>query len=180
MFGILATIAIALVIKSSIEHKHISWIESLKLATNKWPKVIATVLLAGLLTMLLFLLLIVPGIIFMIYWQFIIYVVIFSDKWGSEALDYSKTIVKKRWWKTFGFALVIFLASMLWAVIIGSIGGFFAGFFSVIIPKAEFIVLLVGKSIWAVTYAFFSVLPVIWYLSWDSSKDTTSIKSNAE
>ena len=166
-FGILATIAIAFIANSALKNKDITWQESLKLAINKWLKAIGTNLLAGILLFGLFILLIIPGIIFSIYWHFILYVVIFTDKWGLEALKYSKELVQNRWWKTFGYAL---LFGGL-ALIVGAIASMPIYF------MADNIFLYVaGDLIIDIAIAFFSVLSVVWYFAWDSSK----IKSPAK
>jgi len=56
---------------------------------------------------LLMLLLIIPGIIFAVYWMFASY--IFFDKKQNirASLKQSRMIVKNRWWKTFGYNLLI-------------------------------------------------------------------------
>ena len=61
------------------------------------------------LMVLLFMLLIIPGIIFMIYWLFSFYFLILEDCGIGESLDESKKIVKGRWWKVFGYSLLIFI-----------------------------------------------------------------------
>ncbi len=167
LFGILATIAIALLTKSAIEHKSISWQESLKLAINKWPRVIGTNLISGILLIGLFILLIVPGIMYSMYWYFIIYIVIFSDKWGMQAMTYSKEVVQNRWWKTFGYAIVFGLISLIVAAI--------ASFPLVFLPESlPFLVF--GDLIIDITVSFFSVLGAVFYLAWDSTKIETPAK----
>ncbi|MBD3281377.1 hypothetical protein GF391_01385 [Candidatus Uhrbacteria bacterium] len=171
LFGILAAIAIAFITKSALENKAISWQESLKLAINKWLKAIGTNLLAGILLLGLFILLIIPGIIFSIYWYFILYVVIFTDKWGLEALKASKELVQNRWWKTFGYA-ILFGAL---ALIVGAIASLPIYF------MADNIFLYVaGDLIIDIAIAFFSVLSVVWYFAWESSKIKSPNKSESK
>ncbi|GAI05360.1 unnamed protein product [marine sediment metagenome] len=66
-------------------------------------------LLTGLIVGLGFLLLIIPGIIFTIWFVFSTYTVICEDKKGFKALSRSKELVKGYWWPTAKrvFALVI-------------------------------------------------------------------------
>ncbi|MDF1497106.1 MAG: hypothetical protein P1P90_03520 [Patescibacteria group bacterium] len=170
LFGILATIAIALLTKAVIENKPISWQESLKLAINKWPLVIGTNLIAGILLVGLFLLLIVPGIIYSFYWYFIIYIVIFSDKWGMQAMKYSKEVVQNRWWKTLGFAILFGIITLIVAAA--------AGIPLIFLPDSlPFLVF--GDLIIDIVVSFFSVLGAVFYLAWDSSKIETPAKSIA-
>ena len=62
------------------------------------------VFLVGLTTLL-----IIPGIIYSVYWTFTTLVVLFKDKSGKAALDYSKSLVKGRWWKVLGCIMLVSL-----------------------------------------------------------------------
>ena len=57
----------------------------------------------------LFLLLIIPGVIFAIYWIFAYYILIKENTRIVESMRRSKAIVKGRWWKVFGFSLLFVL-----------------------------------------------------------------------
>jgi len=57
----------------------------------------------------LFLLLIIPGIIFMIFWAFSPYVFVYERKGIHGSLRRSFQIVRKRWWKTFGYTVLLIL-----------------------------------------------------------------------
>jgi len=82
----------------------------------------------------LFLLFIIPGIIFSIYWIFAVYILIRENTGIMEALRRSKMIVKGRWWKTFArmilFGLIIMGISIVFMIIplivIGAAGFSFA------------------------------------------------------
>ena len=78
---------------------------------------LADAILTGLLAMLivfgLTLLLIVPGVIWVIYYSFFLFVVALRGLSGKPALDYSKAIVKGQWWRVFGYMLVIQLLALL-------------------------------------------------------------------
>ncbi len=161
IFGILATIAIAFLVKASLDNKEITWQESFKLAVNKWLKALGTNLIAGILLVGLFILLIVPGVIFSIYWIFILYVVLFTDKWGFEAMKESKQLVQNRWWKTFGYSIVFGILTIL----VGAIAATPLYF----MPENIFFY-VAGDLVIDVAISFFSVLSVIWYFAWDASK----------
>ena len=67
-----------------------------------WLSIIMLFLLA-----LLFLLLIVPGIIFLIYWTFASYILIWEDKSAWESMKRSKEIIKGKWWRTFSYMILL-------------------------------------------------------------------------
>ncbi|XOB40369.1 MAG: hypothetical protein ACKKMR_03620 [Candidatus Nealsonbacteria bacterium] len=64
-----------------------------------WPFFLVS-LLTGLIIGLGFLFLIVPGIIFAVWFGFSIYTVVCEDKRGFKALSRSKELVKGYWWPT--------------------------------------------------------------------------------
>ncbi|MBU5438984.1 hypothetical protein KQI42_13230 [Tissierella sp. MSJ-40] len=82
----------------------------LKESLSKWWDVLITELLSGLIIIGMTLLLIVPGIIWSIYYIFSLQVVVIKDLRGKEALDFSKEMVSGRWWKVFG---TIFLFNLI-------------------------------------------------------------------
>jgi hypothetical protein len=47
------------------------------------------------------LLLIIPGIIFAVYYSFVVWVFVFENKTGMDAVNRSKELVKGRWWDVF-------------------------------------------------------------------------------
>ena len=65
-----------------------------------WPIIFVSILNA-ILVFFGTLLLIVPGIIFAVWFTFVYYVVLFENKTGTEALKYSKKMVVGRWWAIF-------------------------------------------------------------------------------
>jgi len=70
---------------------------------NGWSKYLSfflVSLLTGLVVGLGFLLLIIPGVIFAIWFTFSTYTVICEDKKGFKALSRSKELVKGYWWPT--------------------------------------------------------------------------------
>ncbi|WP_414568320.1 hypothetical protein [Nostoc sp. CCY 9925] len=72
------------------------------------PLIILWIRLA-LTSALLFLLLIVPGIIYSINNGFCLQAFILRDQRGKAAFQYSRTLVKGNWWKAFFFSLLTYL-----------------------------------------------------------------------
>lgn len=70
-------------------------------------------LLTGILIFLWTLLLIIPGIIFGVFYCFASYLLIFEDVKGLNAIKRSKALVTGYWWAVFGRIMFVILAAML-------------------------------------------------------------------
>jgi hypothetical protein len=81
--------------------------ELIRNAQPRYWKFFAFNIVLIIFLILLFLLLIVPGIIFGIYWVFASYVFFDRKEKIRPSLKQSREIVKNRWWKTFGYFLLI-------------------------------------------------------------------------
>ena len=111
LIGVIATIAIATLVDHSLRGIRISWLAALRHGLRRWWASIFTGLLAGLIILGMTLLLIVPGIIWSLYYYMFIFVVALRSLSGKKALDYSKSIVKGQWWRVLGYIIVIELFS---------------------------------------------------------------------
>jgi hypothetical protein len=58
----------------------------------------------------LFLLLIIPGIIFMVFWLFAFVIFILEKESIFNSLGKSFDMLRGRWWRTFGYLIVLVLA----------------------------------------------------------------------
>jgi len=79
-------------------------------------RIIVVSFLTGLLTLLWTLLLIVPGIIFSVYYSFAIYALVYENQTGMAALRRSHQLVKNYWWAVISrtiFLSLIYLAALL-------------------------------------------------------------------
>lgn len=81
--------------------------EAFKIAKGKALDFLTTNLLAGIIIMLGFIVFIVPGIIWSIYYYFVVWIVLKEDKFGMKALRRSKSLVKGYWWSVVGRSLLI-------------------------------------------------------------------------
>ncbi len=89
-----------------------------------WPKILSywwISILNGIIVMLGFLLLIIPGIIFSIWFSFSFYVLVSEDRKGMKALLRSKELVKGYWWKVFWRFFVLNIIIFLIAYIVSFI-----------------------------------------------------------
>jgi len=83
---------------------------------NGWPRIISffwVSFLTGLISIIGFVLLIIPGIIFSVWYVFSKYVFISEGLKGMAALKRSKELVRGFWWKVFwrfvGFGFIVFV-----------------------------------------------------------------------
>jgi uncharacterized membrane protein len=115
--GVVATMATAVVVDAAIRNETVSPGAALRAAVSRWLSVIGTSILARLILIGLTLLLIVPGIIWAVYYSFIVYVVILRGLGGKKALDYSKSLVKGRWWRILGISVVLWFLGTIVALL---------------------------------------------------------------
>lgn len=97
-----------------------------------WPLLLINVLVA-VFVFLWSLLLIIPGIIFAVYYAFSGWVLIYEGHKGRSALKRSKELVKGYWWAVVGRYIVLYLALFLVTIvldILAGIGGEAVGVFT--------------------------------------------------
>lgn len=70
-------------------------------------------ILTGILVLLWTLLLIIPGIIFGVFYSFALYLLVFEDVRGMNAIKRSKALVTGYWWAVFGRTMFVILVAML-------------------------------------------------------------------
>lgn len=81
-------------------------------------------ILAGLIIVAGFILLVIPGIIFSIWYSFAVMIVVLEGIRGNAALKQSKQYVRGRWWAIFGRIFVLFV---IMAIISAIVNGIFGG-----------------------------------------------------
>jgi hypothetical protein len=165
LFGIISVIAIAFINKSVID-KHSLNIKSIfKKSISKWPAAVGTQILLSLWVGLYFLL-IIPGIIYLIYWIFAFYVAIFKGVYFKEAMNYSKKIVKGRWPEVFFYSLVFGLLFVLTAFLCGVV---------VAIPKVilgnNILLTLISNTAGKIATSYFVIVFVIFFINFDNTKE---------
>ena len=105
------------IIRGSLRWEMVSIREAFLRTLEKWWVFIATSILSTLATLWGLILFIIPGIIISVYFMFAGYAVIFEEKKYLEALYYSRSLIKGRWWQTLwkslGFGIVSFLLLIL-------------------------------------------------------------------
>jgi len=117
-FGAILVVIASLVINPALVYitkEKIKAEEAIKKALKILLSYVWVAFLVGLAVLGGYMLLIVPGIIFAVWFSLAIYILIFEEKKGTKALLRSKQLVQGRWWsvlwKFLGFGLLIMAAS---------------------------------------------------------------------
>lgn len=152
-----AMIAVVKCAERVVTQREISLFEALAEGLRRWPRYLLTGFLGGLIVGA-FCLLIIPGLIWAVYYMFLPYVVSVTSLSGMRALDYSKSLVKGRFWRTISYFFVIGFAAAIPSFIIALCGETAATLLSPHLPKAAHLAL----STFALSFA---QLPVIFQLS---------------
>ena len=168
--GTIATIGIASIVEKSLQGTTLSWGDSLRYGLSKWGTAIGTGFLAGLILLGLTLLLIIPGIIWSLYYTFWIYVVALRSVGGKTALDYSKSLVEGQWWSVFGVFFVL--------GIIGLIVGLVIVFPFNLISDNQFFG-IIPNTILDIVGAFFTVVAVVFFLNNDYRLKPVQVEQSA-
>lgn len=87
-------------------------------AKANWARYILIAFLITISLLLLFLAFIIPGIIFMVYWSFAIYIYFEKGTTKMEALSQSKELVTGNWWKVFGYTILVTLIFIITAIVL--------------------------------------------------------------
>lgn len=136
----------------------INWRLAISKALTRFGSCAITSLFAGLIIIGLSLLLVIPGIIWLVYYTFTLQFVVLRGMRGKAALNCSKSLVKGRWWKVFWINLIMILISMVF--------GFGHECLSPLLPKALSIIIATGLDI--VNIGFSTVVTTTLFLNLDS------------
>ena len=164
---LLGTMAIVFIAEGQVNEINIVYKDAIKRSYSHWGKSILATLLAVIVIIGYSLLLIIPGIIKVVQYIFVNYVVVLRGRTGKEALDYSKAIVEGNWWRVVGFYLLIRLIT--W-------GAALAVFFPLrLIPNLTIIHLLV-YTIFDFFGTYFVILLTILFLDLEQKMNERQIR----
>lgn len=110
LIGIIPTFALIFITAKTMDGEIFDFKAVLSLAVKKWGRGICTALYQSVIIIALLFLLVVPGLIWIVYYSFTYQAVALRDLKNKEALDYSKYLVKGNWWATLGFSSAVILA----------------------------------------------------------------------
>ena len=122
-----AQISLISALKDPAEHTSIA-----QAYKRGWEKIFSYWWISILLTLVLmgsYILALIPGIIFTVWFVFAPFALVVDDKRGMDAIFHSKSLVRGRWWGVFGRLILIGLATMLAYFVISFVLGFILGFF---------------------------------------------------
>jgi hypothetical protein len=74
-------------------------------------------LIGGILTVLGFVALIIPGIYLSIAWMFSILFIVFGEMEFWDGMEFSRKLITKKWWSFFGLAILLFLINFAGALV---------------------------------------------------------------
>lgn len=133
--------------------------------------------LVGLIVLGGFVLLIIPGIIFSIWFVFTVQARVLDQKKGVSALGFSRLLVKNNWWGVFGRIvlgmLTIFAIMSIYQGIVNSLSSF--DLTTLTFQKLtifSFIITLITSALQALITPFASGIPTILYLDLKKSATT--------
>ena len=159
--GVLATMSLARIIEASALGTPATWRDAMRHAFSRWGASIGTGLLAGVIILGMTLLLIIPGIIWSLYYSFFVFIVALRGLSGKKALEYSKGIVKGQWWRVFGYLLVINLLGAVASALIASP--------FIFTPEARILDIL-SDTLCDITSALFLCMTIVFFLNNDYLK----------
>ncbi len=159
IFSSLSFMAIYRLIESSLQGAPVTWQEAFRHGLSRWGASLETWGTAWLILIGLFLLLVVPGIVWSVYYSFLLMVVSVRGLSGKAALDYSKNLVKGRWWRVFGFQTVFMLFPLTFSFALKPIIELFAAF-----PLAN----LVASLVYAIFFVYTLTMSMLFFLNLES------------
>lgn len=162
--GLIAAIAIATLVEQTVQGEALAWSAALWHGLARWLPALGVELLGVLIILGLTFLLIIPGIIWAIYYAFSLYVVALRNVHGRRALAYSKGLVQGQWWRVCGILLMTSLLGQVVLVVISALLLLIADN-----PVAEFII----NSAIDVIAGFFTVVTALFFLNTDYVKRKT-------
>lgn len=150
-----AKIALAKLVDDTIKGEKSGWREAIRFAISRWGVVTGTSLMLGGILIGLSLLLILPGVIFGIYFIFAIYVAALKPEGGGAALDRSKALVTGQWQRVFGVSLLLGFLSILPVIVYYPIERFLQ----------QPLIHIITWPVFSLVDIFFRILFILFYLN---------------
>lgn len=107
---------------TKFDYNEILSLKDADLKPTLWKLFVTYIIYAVLLT-ILFILLIIPGIIFMVYWYVFVYVLLDQGLTNMAALKKSKELISGHWWKTFALVVITVIVTGIASSIVNGITG---------------------------------------------------------
>lgn len=149
---IFMSLALLYALSQILENEPVEIEESYRIAWERFPSFLWVSLLYGVIIFIGFLLLIVPGIIFAVWYGFCFYVFIGEGKRGWESLKRSRELVRGWWWQVFWREFVIGVVNYGGVILVAL---FIAGIFALLLPGIGF-----TKGFFTGVHRFLSLLVI--------------------
>lgn len=108
-----------------LERRSIDLSETLNFTVSRLPSLLGAGIVTGILIVVGFICLVVPGIILAIMFSVVVPAIVIERAGALESLSRSRRLVGGRWLKTFGFLLVIGIIILVATLIFGAISSVF-------------------------------------------------------
>jgi hypothetical protein len=141
--------------------------QSIWSAYKRWGSLFTASFLMSAIVFALLLLLVVPGLIWMIYYTFLYQVIALTDLKWKQALDHSKAVVQGSFGRVMGYMLVFFLVPGLIYFIIYK----YYTHLVMINPKLTYL-MIPTHVLSYILFAIITVAATVLYLNLSSIKDT--------
>lgn len=142
--------------------------QSMWLAYKRWGSLFTASFLMSAIVFALLLLLIIPGLIWMIYYTFLYQIIALTDLKWKKALDYSKYIVRGSFWRVIGYMLAFSLVPGFIYFII------YKYYKHLVMINPELTYLMIPTHVLSyILFAIITVAATVLYLNLSSIKDTS-------
>lgn len=110
IFGPLYTAAIIFALERLRRAERVSYVEAMSAAFRRWPRLFVARMVAGVLVLLGFVALVIPGVLLLVRYALLDPVVVLEDVSSWESRSRSAQLTRGRRWPIFGAGLLFFLA----------------------------------------------------------------------
>ena len=156
------------IVERSINGQNLEAMTAMKSSTSQMFIMLLVSIIASILVGFGFIFLIIPGIWLGVNWTFISQAIALRGC-KINAMSYSKSLVKNRWWALFGRLILLTLCLLLLFVPILLVVGFIAGIFS--IAGFEAITQVVSSLIVSLVIYYVITINTVIFLNFDYTKE---------
>ncbi len=170
LIGILATLALYLLVEGEVTGQSVTVWQSLKHALCRWRSGVATELLWNLVVIAGLAALVVPGVIFLGWFVFASCAVSLRDCSLRSALSYSKSLVRGRWWSVMGVLLVVGATAFATMIVVSLL---------LDLVREHFLVDIADSLVSDCVLSFLTVATGVYFLALDPRGSETRAPSDA-
>jgi hypothetical protein len=147
--------------KQDLDGQKVPFQEIINVGLSRWWANFVTGLIMVIMLIPLFLLFFIPGLIFAVFWTFMVQVVVLKGLSGMEALNYSKRLVSGQWWKVFW---TVFMVTLGIGVISWVVNALFATLFD------GFALLIFSNMLSSILEIYSIIVLTVFFLNLDTIK----------